>query len=364
MQQADTDAFRVHAFVPAHNEAEHIVATLRSLQQQTRPPERIVVVADNCTDETAELALAQGAAVFVTQDNTHKKAGALNQAITQEAATFEWAEQDLVLAMDADSTLHPRWIEVATRAFDDRQDIGAVGGIFYGDDRPGLLAQMQRNEYARYAREIAVKKGKVSVLTGTATMFRWPALQAVSEHRPSGEFYDTRALTEDNEITLALKSLGFRMISPRSCRVYTETMPTWRDLWHQRLRWQRGALENLGAYGLTRVTLPYVGQQAGMAAGVILFTLYLVVLVSGLLIFGLHWSPIWVGIGAIFLAERLVTVWTAGWRARLVALPLVLEMAFDAFLMAVLIRSAWDIALRRQATWHHVTEPAPAGLSR
>ncbi len=39
------------------------------------------------------------------------------------------------------------------------------------------------------------------------------------------------------------------MASPNGCRVVTELMPTWRNLWTQRLRWQRGALENLGAYG-------------------------------------------------------------------------------------------------------------------
>ena len=46
------------ALVPAHNEALTIAATLQSLWSQTRPPDRVVVVADNCTDDTAELARA------------------------------------------------------------------------------------------------------------------------------------------------------------------------------------------------------------------------------------------------------------------------------------------------------------------
>jgi cellulose synthase/poly-beta-1,6-N-acetylglucosamine synthase-like glycosyltransferase len=54
--------------------------------------------------------------------------------------------------------------------------------------------------------------------------------------------YDTVALTEDNELTIALKSLGALMISPAQCTVITELMPSWRTLWSQRLRWQRGAL--------------------------------------------------------------------------------------------------------------------------
>ena len=34
-------------------------------------------------------------------------------------------------------------------------------------------------------------------------------------------------------------------------------MPTWRDLWHQRQRWQRGALENIGMYGVSSATARY-----------------------------------------------------------------------------------------------------------
>src|ERR1700722_9429617 len=65
------------AFLPAHNEAGTIVSTIWSLQTQTRPPDRIIVVCDNCTDETADLATLTGAEVMFSVGNTHKKAGAL-----------------------------------------------------------------------------------------------------------------------------------------------------------------------------------------------------------------------------------------------------------------------------------------------
>ena len=58
-------------------------------------PGRIVVVADNCTDDTAEIARQHGCEVFTTVSNTDKKAGALNQAlsgcsITSTPATWRW----------------------------------------------------------------------------------------------------------------------------------------------------------------------------------------------------------------------------------------------------------------------------------
>src|SRR3954451_13928967 len=68
----------VTVLIPAHNEAASIGATLDSLRAQEPAPHRIVVIADNCTDDTAAIARRHGAEVFITVGNSHKKAGALN----------------------------------------------------------------------------------------------------------------------------------------------------------------------------------------------------------------------------------------------------------------------------------------------
>lgn len=51
------------ALLPAHNEEECLGGALDSLAAQTHPPERIIVIADNCTDRTPEIALRHGAEV-------------------------------------------------------------------------------------------------------------------------------------------------------------------------------------------------------------------------------------------------------------------------------------------------------------
>src|SRR5690606_20740806 len=110
----------------------------------------------------------------------------------------------------------------------------------------------------------------------------------------AGEVYDTLALTEDNELTIAIKSLGGLTISPTRCTVVTELMPSWRMLWAQRLRWQRGALENLGAYGLTPQTLRYWSQQIGIGYGVLaLFAYFALLLVMILAVDSWVWFPFW-----------------------------------------------------------------------
>ncbi len=352
----------VTVLVPAHNEQASIGATLDSLLAQTRPPERIVVVADNCTDDTVAVAEAHGADVFETVGNTEKKAGALNQALA--FLLDELGENDCVLVVDADTILDPAFIEVAADRMTADRGIMAIGGLFYGEERRGLLAQLQRNEYLRYSRELERRRGRVFVLTGTASMFRPRGLRTVAAMRgtllpgPPGKVYDTTALTEDNELTLALKTLGGLMWSPGACRVVTELMPKWRHLWNQRLRWQRGALENLGAYGFRSSLVRYWAQQLGIGYSVIaLSAFWLLIAVTVLSSPEWVWYPFWLVIGATFVVDRVIGVWHGGWRARGLAALIFPELLYDLFLDVVFMKGVLDITIGRRAAWAHVPHP-------
>ncbi|MGN8246279.1 glycosyltransferase family 2 protein [Cellulomonas soli] len=358
----------VTALIPAHDEEHSLPATIASLQAQSHPPERIVVVADNCTDGTVAVARRAGVDVVETVGNTRKKAGALNQVLTQVLPDL--GDNDAILVMDADTALDAGFLATAVARMTSDRALMAVGGLFYGEDGAGLLGQFQRNEYLRYAREMRRRDGRVLVLTGTASLFRPAALRAVADSRGTrlpgtpGDVYDTAALTEDNELTLALKSLGALMTSPPQCTVVTEVMPTWRTLWAQRLRWQRGALENLGAYGVTPRTLRYWAQQLGIGYGVIALGSYFLLLTLALLSSDQWiWFPFWIGLGGLFTLERVVTVWRGGWRARLLAATLLPELVFDAFLDIVYVKGVLDICLGRQASWKHVVHTAPTGTA-
>ena len=117
--------------IPAHNESVTIAATLDSLWGQTRPPENAIVVADNCTDDTADIARQRGADVFTTIGNREKKAGALNQAL---ADVFPHAgRDDVTMIMDADSVIVPEFLETAMSRLEADADLIAVGGVFYGE---------------------------------------------------------------------------------------------------------------------------------------------------------------------------------------------------------------------------------------
>jgi len=350
--------------IPAHNEESCLGATIASLLEQSRPPDRVVVVADNCTDGTVDVARSAGVEVFETSGNTHKKAGALNQALNSLLPTH--GENDLVMAMDADTVLGPGFLASAVRRMTDDRALMAIGGLFYGEPGGGLIGLFQRNEYTRYARDLRRRRGLVFVLTGTASVFRPRALRTVAAERGRlipgnhGDYFDTVALTEDNEITLALKSLGGLVISPADCTVVTEIMTTWRALWVQRLRWQRGAVENLGAYGLRTQTWRYWLQQLGIGYGVVALASYIaLVVITGLALGTFVWFPFWIAIGAVFAVERVMTVWRGGWSARLLAVLVLPELLYSMFLCVVFVKGVADITFARTATWHYADRREP-----
>jgi cellulose synthase/poly-beta-1,6-N-acetylglucosamine synthase-like glycosyltransferase len=351
----------ITVLIPAYNEEASLSATLSSLLSQSHRPERVIVVADNCTDGTAAVARSHGVEVFESVGNTKKKAGALNQVLA--CILPDQGDNDIVMIVDADTTLDAGFLASGVARFTSDRALMAIGGLFYGEPGAGLLGQMQRNEYVRYSAQIKRRRGMVFVLTGTASMFRSRALREVASNRGGaipgnhGDVYDTLALTEDNELTIALKSLGALIISPSECTVVTEVMPTLRSLWVQRLRWQRGALENIGAYGLTPSTLRYWAQQLGIGYSVIALTAFLCLIVLTILSMNdWVWFPFWLSIGTVFTIERVVSVWKAGWAGRVLAATVIPELLFDMYLHAVYIKGIIDITRGEQGSWGHVQQ--------
>jgi cellulose synthase/poly-beta-1,6-N-acetylglucosamine synthase-like glycosyltransferase len=348
---------RLLAVVPAHNEGSQIGMTIEALQNQSLRPDLIVVAADNCTDDTVEVASSYpGVRVVRTVDNVHKKGGALNQIIDLLQEEGELTTSDALLVQDADSVLDAQFLRTAVLRLA-QGDVGGVGGTFFGQEGGGLVGMFQRNEYARYARDVGRLKGKVLVLTGTATVFRVGVMMHVAEERgrslpgEPGQVYDTHVLTEDNELTLALLHLGYRIISPLGCRLTTEVMPTWRQLAQQRLRWKRGALENLVDYGFTRVTLMYWARQLLSLIGVIVIFLYLSTVAYSFVVGALSLQPVWMAVTAIFMVERVVTVRSRGWKHMALASVIVIEMVYDIFLQAVQARAFFQAAIGAERTW-------------
>jgi hypothetical protein len=110
-----TSSFRpsVAVLVPAHNEEQNIDATLFRIKTELLPSERLVVVADNCVDQTALLAMRAGADVIVRNDLSRRGKGfALAAGLRHLAALAP----DVVVFVDADCQFSPHGLELLAGA--------------------------------------------------------------------------------------------------------------------------------------------------------------------------------------------------------------------------------------------------------
>lgn len=348
--------------IPAHNEAATIAHTICSLKEQTVSPSSIIVICDNCTDNTAQISRSLGAIVLTTVDNKARKAGALNQGL-KEAIPY-LRDNDFVVTIDADSHLSGDWIQQASLKLRRRRRAGAVCGVVVGESDHGLIGQLQQNEYVRGARTIS-RMQQVRVLSGCGTMFRVDALRKIAEERGTllpgthGQYFNQDSITEDYEITLALKSLGFECIFSEESVAVTELMPTWADLFRQRLRWQQGTLGDLRRYGLAKATRRDWGRQfVGYLSYIVVIACWIIITQSFLS--GAVFSPAWgLSVLGVSLVERTWTVRRAGVRGIFLAALMLPELCYGLFEAAYLARAGFAQFGRTETSWNHLQHADP-----
>lgn len=350
------------ALIPAYNEADAIAATIESLHAQTRKPDYIFVVPNNCTDNTAEVAREAGAYVIeMPGDNPDKKAGAINYGLNCLEPYLNQAPWNVsILVMDGDTTLSPEFLEVAEENL--ISGVGGVGGTFEGRQCDTMLGYMQRMEYFRYASTAKRFGGRAFVLTGTGTLFSYQALLDVRAQRrrgvllPEGEsFYDTHSLTEDNELTFAMQACGYHVLSPEGMYATTDVMETVPKLVGQRERWYLGALRNIHQYGFKmpfHMRWTYWRQQAGLFISAAVAFLYVVMLTTSLAVFGeINFNAWWLIPSAVLLVERVWSVWGMGWRARIYAVLFIPEQIYTFLLTFIYSKAFIKFARGERGGW-------------
>jgi len=164
---------RLTAIVPAYNESASVAATVRSLLEQSRPPDTVIVIDDCSTDDTARKAAAAGATVIRPPANTGSKAGAQTYALQQ-------VETELVMAVDADTTLAPDAVEKLLEGLDGDRVAAACGLVL-----PRRVRTMwERGRYVEYLLAFSFYKrvqdqfGKPLISSGCFSVYRTAELRA------------------------------------------------------------------------------------------------------------------------------------------------------------------------------------------
>ena len=342
---------RIVVVIPAHDEEVGILAAMRSVDGQTLAPDRRIVISDNSTDRTIELARTRpGWEVWSTVANCGRKGGALNQAWARLEPTLE--DSDFLVTMDADTLLDARFIEhaYAKYAAAGARWLGGVCANFSGLPLPTALGVLQTMEYARAKQINRSRRGMAPVLAGAATMFSVGALRSVQHAR--GHLYEP-VLTEDYELSLALRVNGYETMAPSGCSASTDLMPTVRSLWAQRLRWYRGAFEALREHGFARGIRADIGWLAFSLWAAASRWLFLVALtVTALSVGHMAFSP-WLLLLFVFASLiRIIQVRELGWKYMVLAGLMVEELYYAFFLEAVLWRAAYLAhSPRHDAPW-------------
>jgi biofilm PGA synthesis N-glycosyltransferase PgaC len=237
---------RLTAIVPAYNEATSVAETVRSLLEQTRPPDEVLVVDDCSTDDTAAVAAAAGATVIRPPENTGSKAGA--QSFALEQVTTE-----LVMAVDADTTLERDAVEKLLEALDDERVAAACGFVLPRHVR----TIWERGRYVEYLLAFSFFKrvqdqfGKPLISSGCFSIYR------TAELRAAGGWSD-RTMAEDMDLTWTLYRADHRVRFVPEAVSYPIEPHSFEFLDKQLRRWSHGFVQNVRLHWRSLLELGYL----------------------------------------------------------------------------------------------------------
>lgn len=223
--------------VPAHDEEQGIASTLRSIAAQLEDRDRVVVVADNCSDRTAAIAAAAGAEVTSRHDPARRGKGfALDHGLEFVVRT---GAPEVVVIVDADCQVGPGALaRLAALAVATGRPVQSA--YLMTPSRSGHLAPIRNLAWftKNYVRPLGWSRlGLPTQLTGSGMAFPTPLLQSVK--------LATDEIVED--LTLGLK-LALRGSAPLFCpdAVVTSQFPDDAGAEKsQRTRWEHGYLHSI-----------------------------------------------------------------------------------------------------------------------
>jgi cellulose synthase/poly-beta-1,6-N-acetylglucosamine synthase-like glycosyltransferase len=259
----------------ARNEEAVIGQLIDSIREQDYPQELIDVhvIADNCTDSTAEVARGRGA--HVVERHNREKVGkgyaleALIDAITKGGT--EW-RYDGYFVIDADNLLEKHFVAEFNNAL-----AGGCRAVTAYRDSKNFSDNWLSASYAvwwlreaRYLNGARCLFGLSAQVSGTGFAIRGDLLRELGGWR-----YFT--LTEDVEFTFAMVERGERIGYTPYAILYDEQPTVFKQSWDQRTRWIKGYFQAYYRYGwkmlkrvFTRRSFPCYDMLVNTFAGTVL----------------------------------------------------------------------------------------------
>lgn len=238
---------RFAILIAARNEEKVIGNLLQSiaLQDYDRELVKTVVIADNCTDQTAKIASSHGATVF--ERFNKKKIGkgyALDYAIDHLHKSGEWNEIDGVIVLDADNILTKNYITEMNKTYSDGYEAFTSyrNSKNYGDNWISAgygLWYIRESKFLHYARMLL---GTSCAISGTGFFVSTKLLDKFN----GWKFY---LFTEDIEFSTFAIINGVQIGCCINAELYDEQPITFKQSYKQRLRWSKGFFQVWNKHG-------------------------------------------------------------------------------------------------------------------
>ena len=225
---------RLAVVVPAHDEAALIAETIGTILPQLLATDRLIVVADNCSDETAAVARAAGAGVVVRNDPTRRGKGyALDFAVRHVSAD----PPEVVLIVDADCRVGSDCVDRLARAC--RGTARPVQALYLmhapaGAGLTGRIAEFAWTLKNRVRPTGLSRLGLPCQLMGTGMAFPWRCIERAN--LASGH------IVEDLKLGLELARDGSPALFCAEAQVTSDFPASAEGFKSQRTRWEHGYL--------------------------------------------------------------------------------------------------------------------------
>ncbi|WP_370814521.1 glycosyltransferase family 2 protein [Butyricicoccus pullicaecorum] len=235
------------AIISARNERAVISELVRSIKMQNYPAELldVFVVADNCTDDTAEVAEHAGAIVFKRFNRTEVGKGyALDYAFQRIAKEYASAGYEGYFIFDADNLLDRNYVAEMNKVFDSGYRVITSYRNSKNFDSNWISAGsalwfLRESKFLNNSRMIL---GTNCAVSGTGFLVACDVLRA----RGGWKYH---LLTEDIQFSIDCACEGERVGYCSTAVLYDEQPVTFEQSWNQRLRWSKGFYQVFARYG-------------------------------------------------------------------------------------------------------------------